>query len=544
MSKFEKLLSCDRMLNRENYRSDPAYWTDVSPWGIVSTAHYQATKAGLKILADGGNAIDAAIAVSLALGVAEPAGSGLGGMGLMLVHMAERKKTFFIEGSCRAPVKAIPEEVVKSERYSGYKAIAVPMLPAVLEHAYNYYGTLNLSDLFKPAIILAEEGFPLTGLYCGHLEHYQKGLIKNNTACFFLDSGNKPFSPGNCFKQPVLAGTLQRLSEKGFNDFYSGDIGREILQDMKRNGGFISEDDFITPPVPGETGPLIGRFRNCKVYTLPPPGGGTTLLQMLQTYDRLENVPLNPNSPEAAVLMALIIQQARLDRRTYRLGQSNVPGKKIPDLASLDYAAQVAESVISRIDEIGETTHFCIMDKHGNVVSMTQSIERSFGAQVATENLGFLYNGYIKGFKIKNKKHPHYLKPGAVARSNAAPTILMKNDLPYVAIGSTGSERMLSGIFQVLVRLRYQSPFEAVAAPRLHCTPEGEIFLEADRFSPKALDELDRYGFKLTAYDAWSFKVGGLQLAVAEDNLYKGVAEPRRDGAAAGPEKKPVSYFH
>jgi gamma-glutamyltranspeptidase/glutathione hydrolase len=176
------------------------------------------------------------------------------------------------------------------------------------------------------------------------------------------------------------------------------------------------------------------------------------------------------------------------------------------------------------------------MDSFGNVVSATQSIERSFGAKVASSKLGFLYNGYMKGFKIENKRHPHYLRPGAVARSNAAPTILFSGGHPAAAIGSTGSERMVSGIFQTLVRLQYQTPFEAVSAPRLHCTPEGDVLIEADRFHHETLGLLKRDGFSVQALDAWSFSAGGLQLVTCDGGRFCGVGEPRRDGAAAGPD--------
>ena len=175
-----------------------------------------------------------------------------------------------------------------------------------------------------------------------------------------------------------------------------------------------------------------------------------------------------------------------------------------------------------------------MIDRYGNVVSMTQSIERSFGSKIATPGLGFLYNGYMKAFKLRNQKHPHYLKPGAIARSNASPTIVFKDEKPLYAIGSTGSEGIASGMFQVLVRLLNQSPFEAVKAPRLHCTPERQVFLEAERFNPEALTLLNKHGFEIKPYDAWSFSVGGLHLAGTNDNICWGVAEPRRDGATAG----------
>ena len=142
----------------------------------------------------------------------------------------------------------------------------------------------------------------------------------------------------------------------------------------------------------------------------------------------------------------------------------------------------------------------------------------------------------MKGFKIQNKNHPHYLRAGAVARSNAAPTILFRNGNPVIAVGSTGSERMVSGIFETLVRLQSQTPFEAVSAPRLHCTPEGEVLIEADRFSQECIQKLKQTKFTITELEPWSFSVGGLQLVTYDGQIYTGVGEPRRDGAAAGPD--------
>ena len=308
---------------------------------------------------------------------------------------------------------------------------------------------------------------------------------------------------------------------------------------MKRHGGFIGEDDLMNIPWPREREPLVGKFGSCSVHTLPPPGGGSTLLQMLNLFDILQSKNPDPDSPENAVLFASIICRARLDRKKYRLGKSGHLGEKTPDLASLSYAQVAAQELQAELSEKGETTHICIMDRHKNVVSLTQSLERCFGSKMASEKLGFAYNGYMKGFKIQKKSHPHYLRPGAVARSNAAPTILLNRGQPYAAIGSTGSERMLSGIFQTLVRLRSQTPFQSVEAPRLHCTPDGQVFLEAERFSDRALDALKRQGFILHHYEPWAFSVGGLQLAVYDGKIFRGVADPRRDGAAAGPKLTP-----
>jgi gamma-glutamyltranspeptidase/glutathione hydrolase len=177
------------------------------------------------------------------------------------------------------------------------------------------------------------------------------------------------------------------------------------------------------------------------------------------------------------------------------------------------------------------------MDRWGNVVAQTQSIERFFGSKVATSELGFFYNGYMKTFKVKNRRHPFYLTEGAVARSNAAPAIVFQGGTPIAALGTTGSERLASGIFETLIRLRKGTPFDAVMAPRIHCTPEGEVLLEKDRFPEDAIRELEKCGFRITAYDPWGFSGGGLHLVTFDGKIFEGVADPRRDGMACGPLK-------
>ena len=532
------MLNDRTMLYREYRRDDPDYWTGCSTGGIVSSAHYLATKAGIDMLSMGGNAVDAAVAVSLALGVVEPAGSGLGGNTMAMIHLGKTGRTFVLEGPCRAPVRATPELVAKHPRKSGYKAVAVPTNPAVLGYLSQHYGTMPLTDIFATAIRLAEEGYPVSSLHHNLALEYCKSLRKKNGALFMLDSDKNPPPPGYWFRQPVLARTLKILSKAGFEDFYKGGIGTAILSDMAQNHGFLCDEDFKIIPWPVEKEPLTGQFKNFTVCTMPPPGGGVTLLQMLNIFEELETPDFNPDAPKGALLFAKIIQKARSDRRKFRPRRKGHERKIAPDLADKTYAKTVAESLRTNLPATGETSHFNVMDREGNVVALTQSIERCFGAKVATPGLGFLYNGYMKTFKIENKRHFHYLRPGAVARSNAAPTILLKGGCPRIAIGSTGSERMISGIFQVLVRLQNQTPFEAVKAPRLHCTPEGEVMLEAERFSPEALRRLEKYGFRLSPFDAWSFKVGGLHLAVYDGTSYYGVAEPRRDGAAGGPENQ------
>jgi gamma-glutamyltranspeptidase/glutathione hydrolase len=534
------------LLNRENRRHSPEIWSQTSDKGMVSSAHYKATEAGAFILGMGGNAMDAAIAVSMALGVVEPNGSGLGGMTMMMVYQSTTKETFMIEGPCRAPLNATPEVVARSERKSGYRAVAVPSNPQVLGFVHEKYGSLSIDKILAPALNLAEKGVVITPLQSKIRKDYLKGILKGNAAGFILSENLLPPEPGSLFRNPTLADTIGHIAQNGFSSFYSGDIGRAIISDMEKNRGFISEGDLAAIPLPSVSKPLTGKFHSWDIYGAPPPCGGMALIEMLNLFEELEPEDFDPDSPEAAVLFASIIRKARRDRRKHRLIPLDLSLWDGPDLTSKTYARLAAkkmrpglvESRIKMIEEgAGETTHFNVMDAWGNVVAVTQSIERSFGAKVAAPDLGFLYNGFMKGFKIENKKHPHYLKPGAIARSNASPTIIMENGLPRFAIGSTGSERMISGIFQVLIRIyKGQTPFEAVKAQRLHCNPEGQVWLEKQRFSEKAVQRLSEKGYEVISYDSeWSFSSGGLHMLSIENGEATGVADPRRDGSASGP---------
>ena len=555
----------DLMLNREQRREDPSCWQNESPWGIVTTAHYKATEAGAEVLSGSGNAVDAAVAASLALGVVEPAGSGLGGMTMMMIHLAEQKKTFILEGPCRAPQTATPEKLLAlAEEYkkshpakaakhtdeeiaglirrSGYHAVAVPTNPAVLGYALKKYGTFTPAQVTEPAAGIAEQGYRITPFQNWLLKEYRFQIRKGNASQFLFNGGDTPPAPGTLVRQPALADTLRILGKAGFEDFYTGRIGRSILADMAANNGFITETDFDDIPWPVERQPLVAPFHDWTVYCMPPPGGGVVLIEMLNLFVEMARRDFDPDSPEAALLFAAIIGRARLDRRKYNLGEVTRSGEKAPDLTSREYARKTAAELRQELSGSGETSHLNVIDRFGNIVALTQSIERFYGAKVATPELGFLYNGFVKGFKLKNKRHPHFLRPGAVTRSNACPTIIFHQGVPKYAIGSTGSERLASGMFQVLVRLRSQPHFTAVAAPRLHCTPERQVFLEAGRFNPRVLELLQNHKFTITPCADWEFSLGGLHLAGKDRDKCWGVAEPRRDGSALGPESEPSRH--
>ncbi len=519
------------MLARESRRDDPAAFSSVSAEGMVATSHYLATAAGAEMLARGGDAADAAVAASLALGACEPAGSGLGGMAMAVVHRAASGETIGIAGPCRAPALATPESFPKRKPYRGYRAIAVPGNPAVLALLHARYGRLDRATLFGPAIECAKRGYPFTPLQRYLAEHYRRALSKHSAGGLFLDAAGQPLAPGAIVRQPVLARTLERLSTAGFEDFYKGETARLIARDMERRGGFVRESD-LAAVTPLELPVVETDFGDLRVRALGPPGGGITLLAMLNVWREIAGEDLDLDSPHGAVVLAEIILHCREDRR--RLGlriAADNPGAAA-ELLTADHARSAATRIRAAIGE-GETSHIAVADRDGNIVSMTQSIERSFGAAEIGPELGFLYNGFVRGFKIDNPRHPHFLRPGALARSNAAPTVLLKDGRPWGAIGNTGSERLASGILETLIRLRRQAPFDAVTGPRLHCTPEKVVLLEQSRFAARIVEALRQRGFQ--PEETPPFTVGGLNLVWRLPQGFCGVADPRRDGIAAGP---------
>ncbi len=509
----------------------------VSRHGMVATAHFKATDAGVAILEQGGNAIDAAVAAAFALGVCEPQASGLGGQTMMLICNAETANTIALDGSSRAPNRAVIEAFSdKSFRLSGYTASTVPSTPATLAYALERYGSFNLAQVLEPAISLAREGYEITELQRKLQRRELKALKKGNAGSFFLRNGEKPCSVGIIFKQPVLAETLQRIASKGVDDFYTGEIADIVHRDMRENGGFIQKDDLARIPYPIEREPLTCRFGNMSVYTMPPPGSGRTLIEMLNVLRRFPQKERNPDTPKGALLLAEIMRRAQLDRRDRPFDPNFYPQVHDRKMISNDYAKLVSNQIRSRLKDSGETTHLSVMDRFGNVVALTQSIERVYGAKVVTPELGFLYNNYMCSFDYQDISHPYYLRPNGVPWASVAPTLIFRSKKPWLAIGSPGSERIVSTILQVLVRLSQQSPFDAVAAPRMHCSFDGKVSLEAAYMRKDIPEFLKQHGFTIDVREPMSFYLGCVQMVLNENDEFIGVADPRRDGSAGGPK--------
>lgn len=516
----------------------------VSKWGMVATQHSGATEAGKEILADGGNAIDAAVASAFALGVCEPQASGLGGQTMILAYIPSIRKTLAIDGSSHAPSRAMVEEFKhKESRLAGYSATTVPSTPAVLSYMLEHYGNMPLHRVLEPAIHLAEEGYAITGLQNRLQEREIEKWNQGNASALFLKNDSIPYSVGDNFKQPVLAHTLKEIGKQGIDLFYRGEIAARIEEDMLKNDGYIRRDDLANIPYPIERRPVSGKFESLRVVTFPPPGAGRTLIEMLNILSQFTPKQRDLNSLEGLALLVEIIRRAQLDRIDRPFDPNFYPQVQDRRMLSMEYAKLAARQMTKRVRKTGgETTHLSVMDEAGNIVSLTQSIERVYGSFNATSDLGFLYNNYMSAFDYSDITHPHYLRANGVPWASVAPTIVFKGKKPVIAVGSPGSERIASSIAQVILRLLDgMPPLEAITAPRLHCSVGGCVHLEASRFRNDLIPFLKKRGLTIKEKEPFAFYMGCIQMVLkAGKRGFVGVADPRRDGSAAGPDRKPV----
>lgn len=514
----------------------------VSRHGMVSSQHTDATKAGVEILEAGGNAIDAAVATAFTLGVCEPAASGLGGQTMMLVHTADPRKTIAVDGSSKVPSRAIMERMPKKAMHlRGHRATTVPSSPAVLSYMLEHYGTMPLHRVLEPAIELAKNGYVISALQHRLQVREEKHWLDGNAGDFLLKGGKTPYDEGELCQQPVLAGTLSVLAEKGIEEFYQGDIAALIEKDMIKNDGFLRRDDLALIPNPIERRPISCRFGPWRVITYPPPGAGRTLVEMMNILNQFEPKAYGLEKRNGLFLLCEVIRRAQLDRADRPYEPNFYPQVQDRRMLTVDYAKLAAKQIRSRVKTRksgSDTTHLSVMDRHGNVVALTQSIERVYGSFVVTPELGFLYNNYMSAFEYEDITHPYYLRPGAIPWASVAPTILFKGKRPHMAIGSPGSERIATSILQVLIRLMNGQPYlDAVSAPRLHCTVDGKVHLEASRFRDDLCSFLKRRGYKIVEKEPYAFYMGCVQLTARDGKLFFGVADIRRDGAAKGPAR-------
>lgn len=520
--------------------------------GMVASAFPLATAAGVEVLEAGGNAVDAACAVGFALGVCEPQASGIGGQTLALLHREGR--TIAVDGSSRVPSLAHLTRINEGDTRTGYKASTVPSTVATFGWLHEHYGRMDWKSVLEPAIRIAREGYEITPLQHDlqvRARREFKSVPSRSGARYFLKDGKKPYDPGDVFRQPDLALTLEEIARGGPEAFYTGDIAAQIDADMCANDGFIRADDLAYIPWPIERRPLRRRYRSGRIVSMPPPGAGRTLLLVMMMLGHLKSRFLAGNEPHRYHFIAETFRKAFLLRQDRPFDRATYPQIKDKKMLSRSFAGELAASIADDMDVrlpmedvVGEqinteTTHFSVMDNEGAALAVTQSIELVYGSKAAADGLGFLYNNYMMALEVENPAHPYYLRPGAVPWSSVTPTIVFRNDEPWIAVGSPGSERIFSSVSQFLVGVidRSQNICDAMLDPRFHCSIGGTVSLEAERFDPQVIEHLRDLGYTIDEREAYAFYLGCIQAVLKRQTGpgFQGVADIRRDGSAAGP---------
>jgi gamma-glutamyltranspeptidase / glutathione hydrolase len=530
---------------------------------MIASAGDEATQAGLAILKKGGNAIDAAVAVSFAISVLRPQSTGIGGGGFMLVYSQQHKKTFVFDFRERAPLKATRNmyvkngKVVKGLSVNGILSVATPGIVAGLAEVHQNFGSLAWKDVIQPAIELAENGFTVYPALTRRLEN-RKDIILNNQAMLevFFDNGT-PIQPGVILKQKDLAKTLKEIAQKGKAGFYEGWVANAITQEMKIKGGLITQKDLTQYQVKQRT-PVEGTYRGYKILSMPPPSsGGTHVVQMLNMLESFDLTKYKYKSPEHIHLMTEVMRQAYADRAHY-LGDPDFVDIPLQRLISKKYAKTSIEKInlqkarssentthgFFKPLESSSTTHFSIVGPLGNVVSSTQTINYSFGSCVMVPGTGIILNDEMDDFSAQPGIPNVYglvggeansIQPLKTPLSSMSPTLVFKNNKPYLVLGSPGGSRIITAVLQTIVNvIDYNMPLlQAVAHGRIHhqWLPD-KLFLETPSVPVVSQNILATMGHVIGLKDSTFGDVQAIQ--IHEDGTLIGVSDPRHEGMPMG----------
>ena len=466
--------------------------------GMVVSSHKLASEAGIRILQDGGNAIDAAIATGLALAVVHPAAGNIGGGGFMIVHTKDGKVTAF-DFREKAPLAAHERIYVDSAgnyiediSHEGYLAIGVPGTIAGFDLAFKRFGTMTWDDLVEPAVDLADDGFALSWSMAEDFKYLKEDFKKYpSSAKVFFKEDTMSYEPGDIWEQPDLYRTLRRIQKYGRDGFYKGETARLIAADMKKNGGLITEADLAAYE-PKERAPIHGNYRGYDVYSMSPPSsGGTALVEMLNILEGFDLASYGHNSAMYLHLLSESMRRAFADRARYLGDPDFNPGIPIEKLTSKEYAAMLRQSInlekksasdpVSFNDayESTETTHYSVVDAEGNAVVVTYTLEYGYGSRIVAEGLGFLYNNEMGDFNAEPGRtdttgsigtQPNLVAPGKRMLSSMTPTIVARDGKPFFLVGSPGGKTIINTVLQCILNVIdfKMNVSGAVTAGRLH----------------------------------------------------------------------------
>jgi len=524
---------------------------------MVVSAHRLASEVGARILAQGGNAIDAAVAVGYALAVVDPCCGNIGGGGFMTIHLAEGRDTF-INFRETAPAAATASmyldakgKPIEDLSRHGYRAAAVPGTVMGFDRAAAEYGRLQRSALIAPAIALARDGFVLRQEDVAILATKADRFAKDpEAASIFLRADASPYAPGDRLVQSDLTATLEAIAQQGTGAFYKGSVAAAVEKASNENGGILTARDFAEYTT-NETPALTCSYRGFVVVSAPPPSsGGTTMCEMLNILEGVDISGLGLRSARSVRLMVEAMRRAYFDRNTY-LGDPAFIANPLERLLSKGYA-QAIRAEIERLElplpttaqspgEKAETTHYSVVDSEGNAVAVTYTINGYFGANVIAPGTGFFLNNEMDDFTAKPgtanlyglvQGEPNVIAPGKRPLSSMSPTLVEKEGRVVLVLGSPGGSRIITTVLETIMNIvdYGMPPQEAVDAPRFHhqWRPD-EVYFERSGLSSDTVGQLTDVGYKLVEQRPW----GAVELIeIANGRLY-GVSDKRRPAGAA-----------
>jgi gamma-glutamyltranspeptidase/glutathione hydrolase len=514
--------------------------------GMVVSVHELASRVGVEIMQSGGNAVDAAVATGFALAVVHPQAGNIGGGGFMLVRMADGK-THFLDYREKAPAAATRDmyldaqgNVIEGAGEIGYKSIGVPGSVAGMVYAEQKWGKLTLKQVIAPAIKLAREGYPLTWEEARDLHDASLARFPESRRVFQRDGDY--YKPGEIFRQPDLARTLERISENP-DDFYHGSLARELAAAMQKGGGLITADDLAHYEVK-EREPVRGTYRGYDIISAPPPSsGGTVLVESLNILEGYDLARMGDRSAQSIHVTVEAFRRAFFDRAEF-MGDPDFTRLPIAQLIDKKYAAAWRDTIdpiraspskdlkrpaiFSELEqyaashpparaprESNHTTHYSVVDAEGNAVAVTTTINDSFGSRVTADGLGFLLNDEMDDFSSKTGVPNGYgliqgpanaIGPGKRPLSSMTPTIAVHNGKTVLVLGSPGGSRITTTVANVLIGVvdYGMNIQEAVNAPRFHNQWLPDIINVEKWFSPDTVSVLRQTGYNIGEGVYWS----------------------------------------
>jgi len=534
--------------------------------GVVVSSAPIASEIGVDILKKGGNAFDAAVAVGFAMAVCYPEAGNLGGGGFALIYASEFNLVGALDFREKAPLAAsrdmyLDEEgnVIPGSSLVGAGAVGVPGTVAGLYELWHVYGSMPWKELLKPAITLADTGFIVDEYLAGSLREYRDELsLFPETQAMFFSDGDMP-ETGERFTQPMLFNTLRRIALDTLGGFYTGQTADLIVRTMNKYGGLITHEDLANY-APMWRQPVHFKFDSLDIYSMPPPSsGGVILGQILKIIEPYSMINYTADSPEYIHLFAEACRLAYADRAVH-LGDPDFTDNPVNQMLDSLYVSSRRKQINLHtagssagitsgmpeeitLPESENTTHFCVADKDGNFVSLTYTLNAAYGSKLAVAEAGFLLNNEMDDFSIKPGVPNLYglvggeansIAPGKRMLSSMSPTIILKKDVPVMAVGSPGGSKIITSVaLTILNFFRYDMNLkESISQPRFHhqWLPDT-LYLEENGFPPIVIKKLESMGHKVKERSPYS----DVQAIYRNSQgMYIGASDPRGNGKPSG----------